>query len=213
MKYEAVIFDLDGVIVITDSYHQKAWKISALEFGIDYKDEWEEELKGLDRRESMERLLKLSEKLLSKEEKKKFLHRKNELYLELIEGLNEAVVMRGVKETIIKLRKNGIKTAVGSTSKNAMRILSLIGLTDLFDYVSYGENIKKGKPEPEVFLNAAAHLKVSPSKCLVVEDGEAGVKAANRAHMDCAYLSKKRRSPYAQYNIEIIEAILPIVFS
>ena len=69
MKYEAVIFDLDGVIVITDSYHQKAWKISALEFGIDYKDEWEEELKGLDRRESMERLLKLSEKLLSKEEK------------------------------------------------------------------------------------------------------------------------------------------------
>ena len=52
MKYEAVIFDLDGVIVITDSYQQKAWKISALEFGIDYKDEWEEELKGLDRRES-----------------------------------------------------------------------------------------------------------------------------------------------------------------
>ena len=83
-----------------------------------------------------------------------------------------------VKETLDGLRAAGAKLAIGSSSKNAKFILERLGLGDYFDAISDGNNITNSKPDPEVFLLAAEKLHQKPSDCLVVEDAEAGVKAA-----------------------------------
>jgi beta-phosphoglucomutase len=76
-----------------------------------------------------------------------------------------------------------VKTAVGSSSKNANFILSKIGLMPFFEVVVDGTMVKQTKPDPEVFLLAAASLGLNPEACLVVEDAEAGVEAAKSAGM------------------------------
>ena len=80
----------------------------------------------------------------------------------------------------------GIKLAIGSSSKNAKKILEQIGLGDYFYAVSDGTNITHSKPDPEVFLLAAQYAKAEPERCLVVEDARAGIEAACRAGMDSA---------------------------
>lgn len=83
-----------------------------------------------------------------------------------------------VKETMDELRAQGVKLAIGSSSKNAKRVLRRIGLEEYFDAVSDGTNIIRSKPDPEVFLKAAEFLRLSPGECLVVEDAKAGIDAA-----------------------------------
>jgi beta-phosphoglucomutase len=83
------------------------------------------------------------------------------------------------------MRKRGIRLAIGSSSKNTPAILEKIGLANYFDAVSDGNQIKRSKPDPEVFLLAAGKLGISPADCLVVEDADAGVEAAISAGMKC----------------------------
>ena len=73
--------------------------------------------------------------------------------------------------------------AIGSSSRNALTILERIGLVDAFDAIADGTQITHSKPDPEVFLLAAADLGVLPVACLVVEDADAGVEAARAAGM------------------------------
>lgn len=78
----------------------------------------------------------------------------------------------------MKLKEKGIRLAVGSSSKNARIILDKLGLTNMFDAVADGTQIKNSKPDPEVFLLAAKLLNVSPKEAIVVEDAESGIAAA-----------------------------------
>ena len=86
-------------------------------------------------------------------------------------------------DNLEELKKNGIKIAIGSSSKNTPIILKQIGLDGYFDAVSDGNNISKSKPDPEVFLKAAEMLKIPPKNCLVVEDADAGIEAGKRGGM------------------------------
>ena len=97
--------------------------------------------------------------------------------------LSEKDLLPGVKETLTNLKAMGIKIALGSASKNAKTILNYIGLGDAFDAVSDGNNITKGKPDPQVFLMAAEMLGLEPTVCAVVEDSSAGIEAAIRGGM------------------------------
>ena len=100
-----------------------------------------------------------------------------------------------------ELKDRGIKRAIGSSSKNAPRILSRIGLQHCFDVVVDGNMIKKSKPDPEVFLLAAKLLGVSPEKCVVVEDAEAGIEAAAACGMRAVGVGEALRgSKKAQYH-------------
>ena len=86
------------------------------------------------------------------------------------------------------LRERGFKLAIGSSSKNTGFILSRLGLDHYFDVVVDGNDISKSKPDPEVFLLAAQRLGVPAERCLVVEDAEAGIRAAYAAKMGAAAL-------------------------
>jgi beta-phosphoglucomutase len=188
MKYKAVIFDLDGVICHTDRFHYLAWKEMAERLGIEFNERINDRLRGVSRMESAEIVLENYGGKLSLEEKEAFANEKNEIYKKLLLKMSPADLSEDVKNTMEKLRANGILLAIGSSSKNARLILERIGLKDYFDAVSVGDNIKRSKPDPEVFIKAREMLGVEPHECLVVEDAEAGVKAALAGGMECAVI-------------------------
>lgn len=183
MKIKAVIFDLDGVIVSTDECHYRGWKKMADEEGIYFDKEINNRLRGVSRMESLEIVLERAEKAYSEKEKAALAERKNNYYKKYITELTPNDILPGVMKNLEELKNNGIKIAIGSSSKNTPIILQQIQLTDYFDAVSDGNNITNSKPDPEVFLKAAQMLGVDAESCLVVEDADSGIVAGKRAGM------------------------------
>lgn len=180
---KAVIFDLDGVIVSTDDCHYRAWKKMADEEGIYFDREINNRLRGVSRMASLEIVLEKANREYSEKEKQEMAERKNNYYKELICELTPNDILPGAIETLEQLKENGIKIAIGSSSKNTPIILKQIGLDSYFDAVSDGNNITHSKPDPEVFLKAAEMLGIAPENCMIVEDADAGIEAGKRAGM------------------------------
>jgi len=182
-KIKACIFDLDGVIVDTAIYHYRAWKRLANELGFDFTEEDNEKLKGVSRVRSLELILQWGSVSKTDAEKEILATRKNDWYIEMISHMTPAEILPGAKEFLETCRKAGIKTALGSASKNSMMILDKIGLTYLFNAVIDGNKVSRAKPDPEVFLKGAEELHVSPPDCVVFEDAIAGIEAAVKGGM------------------------------
>lgn len=92
--------------------------------------------------------------------------------------MTPAEILPGAKEFVEACRQAGIKTALGSASKNSMMILEKINMVSLFDAVIDGNKVSKAKPDPEVFLKGAEAVGVPPAQCVVFEDAIAGIEAA-----------------------------------
>lgn len=187
---KAVIFDLDGVIVSTDECHYLAWKKIADDEGIYFDRQINERLRGVSRMESLEIVLERAEKKYSNEEKLALAETKNNQYKEYIKSLTPNDILEGVMDNLEDLKAKGIKIAIGSSSKNTPIILKQIGLDNYFDAVSDGNNIKKSKPDPEVFLKAADMLGIPYENCMIVEDADAGIEAGKRAGMKTLAVNK-----------------------
>lgn len=210
MKYNAVIFDLDGVICHTDKYHYQAWKAVADELGIYFDEKINNRLRGVSRMESFEIILERFDGDMSQEEKEGWTTKKNEIYKELLKNMTPSDLSTEVKETLDELRERGMKLAIGSSSKNAGFILGQLGVEDYFDAVSDGNNITKSKPDPEVFVKAAQFVEEEPEKCLVVEDAKAGLQAAISGGMDCAAIGDAVASGIGTYNLETFADLLKV---
>ena len=202
MKYKAVLFDLDGVIVCTDECHYKGWKKLADEEGIYFDREINRRQRGVSRMESLDILLEKSEKTYTDEQKKEMAERKNNYYREYIKTLTPADILPGVMPFCEKLKADGVKIAIGSSSKNTPAILKGIGLDTYFDAVADGNQITKSKPDPEVFLLAARLVDTDPADCMVVEDAEAGVEAALAGGMDVLGLGDAVANSSATYKAQ-----------
>jgi beta-phosphoglucomutase len=175
---KACIFDLDGVIVDTAIYHYKAWKRLANELGFDITEEDNEKLKGVSRTRSLELILGWGGMVTTEAEREELATRKNEWYVEMISKMTPAEVLPGAKEFLELCLDAGIKTALGSASKNSGMILERTGIAHLFNAVIDGNKVSKPKPDPEVFLKGAEELNEPPVNCVVFEDAIAGVEAA-----------------------------------
>jgi beta-phosphoglucomutase len=185
------IFDLDGVVVDTAGYHFLAWQRLASGLGFDFTEEHNERLKGVSRMASLNILLEVGELSLPEHAKHILAAQKNRWYLEYIGKMTPADILPGVTEYLDLLRTAGVKIALGTASKNARIILTRIGLSDAFDSIVDGNRVTNAKPDPEVFLIAAADLKLEPKECLVFEDAIAGVEAAHNGGMKCIGVGRK----------------------
>ncbi len=177
------LFDLDGVLVDTAQYHFLAWQRMAAELGIHFGEAENEQLKGVSRAESLNRILAWGRKTLSDAEKQHWMTLKNDWYLELVRGMPADDYLPGAHEFLRASRAAGIKVALGSASKNAPLILERLGWIPLFDALVDGNVVTASKPDPEVFLEGARRLGLKPEECVVFEDSEAGVEAARRGGM------------------------------
>ncbi len=181
---KGVIFDLDGVLVSTDKLHFKAWKRLAEEIGIHgYNIEDNVRQRGVSRMDSLEILLKRSERIYTTEEKEKLAERKNRYYQELLSMSGENILLPGAIKTLDLLKQKKLKVAVGSSSRNAPQIIVKTPIGLYIDGLVCGLDIMFSKPNPEVFLKAGEKIGIESSQCLVVEDAAAGIEAARRAGM------------------------------
>ena len=183
MSKKAFIFDLDGVIVDTAKYHYLAWRELAIQLGFDFTMEQNERLKGVSRVRSLEILLDLGKVHLEEDQKSKYLKEKNEQYLQYIAKMDHSEILPGIDDLLHYLKLNKVPFSLGSASKNARLILETLDLIDLFDAIVDGNDVSTAKPDPEVFLIAAQKLGVPPEDCIVIEDAQAGIEAANKAGM------------------------------
>ena len=117
-----------------------------------------------------------------------------------------------VRHALATLHAAGWKLAVGSSSRNAALILKKTALTELFDAIVDGNAITRAKPDPEVFLRAAAALGLPPESCLVIEDAEAGLRAAIAGGMMPIAIGTAAESPLAKRRIRSLaelQTLLP----
>jgi beta-phosphoglucomutase len=180
---KACIFDLDGVIVDTAVYHYKAWKRLANQLGFDFTEAQNEQLKGVSRVRSLQIILGIGGITKSEAEQEELTTEKNNWYVDMISHMTPAEILPGAKEFIIACRAAGLKTALGSASKNSMTILEKIDITSLFDAIIDGNKVSKAKPDPEVFLKGAEAVNIAPANCVVFEDAIAGIQAAKAGGM------------------------------
>lgn len=208
MKYQGIIFDLDGVICSTDQYHYQAWKKMADGIGVYFDEVINNRLRGVSRMASLEIILERSQEQYSDEQKTALAEQKNDLYRELLMQMSPADLSDEVKSTLDTLRTKGLKLAIGSSSKNAKLILGRIGLGDYFDAISDGTNITHSKPHPEVFLKAAEMLDLEPGRCLVVEDARAGIEAAVTGGFDSAGIGEAAEHERVTYTLSCFGDLL-----
>jgi beta-phosphoglucomutase len=183
MMYKACLFDLDGVLVDTAIYHFQAWKNLGKQFGYELTEEQNEQLKGVSRVESLNKILDWANYSASQEQKSAWLIEKNEDYLRLISNMNPSEILPGVLDFLQQIKDLGYKIALGSASKNAEIILEKTGLMPWFDLIIDGNKVSKSKPDPEVFLKGAEGLGLAAETCIVFEDAQAGVEAAKAGNM------------------------------
>jgi beta-phosphoglucomutase len=182
-KFKAVIFDLDGVITDTAHYHFLAWKRLADSVGAPFDEAFNEQLKGVDRMGSLELILARAPRTYTPDEKRALADAKNGHYQELIATMTPSDLLPGALRALEEVRAAGLKIGLASVSRNAFTVLDRLGIRDRFDDVVDAATVINGKPDPEIFLTAAAHLGVDPKDCLGVEDAAAGVASIKDAGM------------------------------
>jgi len=201
-KIECIIFDLDEVLTDTSKLHYKAWKKLADEINVYFDEVINQRLKGISRRESLEIILELSEYPFSEEEKEKLTETKNTYYREMIETLSPQDLYWGVEELLQDIKSRQIKAVLASASKNAPFIIKRLEIEKYFDYIVDANCIKKGKPDPEIFIMGAENVQANPENCIVIEDSIAGLIAVKRAGMIAVGIGNSELQNYADYVFE-----------
>ncbi|CCO65387.1 Beta-phosphoglucomutase [Listeria monocytogenes serotype 4b str. LL195] len=180
---KGVVFDLDGVITDTAHYHYLAWKKTAESIGIEFDEAFNENLKGVSRIDSLLLILKKDgrENDFTEEQIEALAADKNDFYVSLLKEITPADVLPGIKELIVDLKKQNLKCAIASVSKNARTVLSALEMEQEFDYIVDAAKITKSKPDPEIFVEACRGLGLETSEVVGIEDAQAGIEAINAA--------------------------------
>lgn len=181
---KAFLFDMDGVITETNREHFKAWRELAAEIGIHINLKFNENLKGVSRRDSLEKILEYGhmENIFSNDEIEGMMEVKNNHYLSLINQFTRKNLYPGVYTLLNKIRESGKKTILTSASRNAPMLLEKLDIVDLFDGVVNPVEVR-GKPYPDIFLKGAELAGVPPGEAMGIEDAQSGIDAIKSAGM------------------------------
>lgn len=178
----ALIFDMDGVLVDSEPLHLSSFQELLEGFEIPWGIEQNQQYLG---RKDIEIAAEIIEKNGLDLTPSDLVEGKEELFHKLVKS--NARPQPGVMELLKLAREMKMPTAVASsaTIPSIKLIVETLGLRDYFDNLTSGDEVKRGKPAPDVFLLAAEKLSVPPAQCLVIEDTDAGVQAAKAAGMVC----------------------------
>lgn len=208
---KGIIFDFDGVLVLTEKYHYSAWK-QVLDAENIYIDEaMYDKLRGLSRIDTLNQILKITNKEYSEKQKEILANKKNEIYKEYLKELGPSDISCDLIKTLLALKEKNIKLAIASSSKNATNIAKQTDLLKYFDVIVDGNQIKKAKPDPEVFLKAATKLNLSVNECLIVEDAISGIDAGIAGGFKTIGISIAKSYDKTTYKIDNIIDLLKYI--
>jgi len=176
----AAIFDMDGVLIDSGAHHRHAWRALLAELGTELDPEHWRLTIG---RPSEEAIPLLLGRRMSGAEARRLARRKRDLYQERAQAGLEPVP--GVPQFLESLARLGVPRAVGTSASrwDAERLLDDLGLLRYFEVVVTSDDVMLGKPDPEVWTQAARRLRAAPAACVVFEDALVGVQAARSAGM------------------------------
>ena len=180
-KIKAVLFDMDGVIFDTEREYLQEWNKIFEKYGYEMKKEIYVSVMGRGRKKVKEIFKENFGNDLPIE---KMYIEKDKMLKEAIEN-NKVPLKQGALELLEFLKKNGYKTALATSAKKD-RVKSQVThakINNLFDAIVCADDIVNSKPDPEIFLKAAEKVNIKPENCVVIEDSEAGIRAAFNAGM------------------------------
>jgi len=203
-KPQAVIFDMDGVIVDSMPYHFIAWYEALRPFGVRvgcfevYAQEgerWEKTLRGLLKRGRIRPTRRILNKIFALRQK---IFRKN----------FKRYIFQGAEQLLEQLKKRGIQLGLvtGSPLIEVQNILPA-RIKKLFNVIIAGNQVKQGKPHPEPYLKAAQALKLKPKECLVIENAPFGITSAKKAGMFCIAVSTSLPKAYLSCADIVVSAL------
>jgi HAD superfamily hydrolase (TIGR01509 family) len=180
-KISAVIFDMDGLMFDTERLVMEAWKEVGRDIGFHIADEIILASVGCNERDT-EVIMKQH---LGQDFPFSELRKKRVEYVHNYVKRNGMPVKYGLLELLDFLNNYGIKTAVATSTERvrALEHIDSCNLLDKFNVIVCGDEVERGKPEPDIFLLAAKKLGCRPEECIVLEDSENGIKGANKAGM------------------------------
>lgn len=186
---KAVIFDLDGVLVDTSRFHRQAWYDLAEKEGFRMSDEFFSRTFGMQNYQIIPLLA--GESVCGKEIERMSLWKESR-YRQYIKG--NLQLSGGARELIEKLKTEGFKTAIGTSTprSNLEFMLTEMRAERDFEVLVTGEDVKRGKPAPDTFLRAAEKLGVFPGRCIVIEDAVQGVESGRNAGMPVVAVTSTR---------------------
>lgn len=175
----AAIFDMDGTLVDNSGVHIKAFELFCARYGV---TDWREKMKGVFGmgNDDIMRCI-LPESLIRERGLQALADEKEAIYREIYTP--DIVPIAGLVDLLERLHDAGVRCAVGSSGcrTNVDFVLDKCGIERFFDVKISGDKVSHCKPDPEIYLTAAAALGMEPAECIVFEDAEAGIEAARRA--------------------------------
>jgi beta-phosphoglucomutase len=200
---QAVIFDMDGVLIDSYSLHKNVWNSISEKHGFVLDDIEFTKLFGLTSYEGVRSIKQL--KGLSDMELDNFVAMTDARFREVF--VTQVKLIKGSLEFVKKLKENNFPTGIGTSApkENVRVFLDSLKINDLFDVIVSGDDVSKGKPDPEIYLKASNSLSIEPEKCLVFEDSLMGITSAKRAGMLCVALS----TTHASEDLSIADHVIP----
>ncbi|MBI5391731.1 HAD family phosphatase [Candidatus Woesearchaeota archaeon] len=189
MKADAIIFDWDGTLADTEPCWSQADKMLLSEYKIKYNDELKSRLTGRSQKECVGIFIEEYGLSITVEEGV----RKRLLALRRVYINVGDVLMPGAREVIKEMRERKIKMAIASGSPLGIlkEIVKKQGIYNCFEEIISSDEVRKGKPAPDIYIEAAKKLGVKRENCVVIEDAQAGVIAAKEAGMFCLVIPNK----------------------
>ena len=181
------IFDWDGVVVDSSHIHLKSWEMLAEELDLPLPNDHFERGFGKRNQTIIPDIFGWSKNV---ELIEKWGLRKEEIYREI--GSSDGIPLaKGSKEFLERIHPEPFRCAIGTSTerKNVELAIKQHDLSDFFSASACSEDVQEGKPNPEVFLKAAAGLSISPAQCVVFEDSPHGIEAAQNANMKSVALT------------------------
>lgn len=191
--FKAILFDLNGVLIDSEELNKYVWKKVFENYNLKFDEKLYTEI--IDGRTTKE----IAQDFVESERILEFIELKDRLWYELFEKKGICVFDETVSY-LEKLKSQGIKIAVITSSRKVKYILKKLNLMQYFDVIIGGEDIVCGKPNPEIILKAIHFLNLEPSEVALVEDSIAGLEAGRRAGVHCIAIKRNEEDTFVEYN-------------
>jgi len=177
---KAIIFDLDGTLVDSLPYHHESWRIFFKNNNLEEHD-FSEVLKEYKGGGTLELMTSVFGDMYTKDELKKMTDDKEIIFRDIYKS--KIYPIEGLIKFLDNLKENNILLSIGSNAirKNVLMTIEELGITGYFSSIICGDEVSKGKPDPEMYLKTLSNLKMDKNECIIFEDSIEGVTAAKNA--------------------------------